>query len=65
MQKSSIAVIAVVVVLLGAGGAVLAFGGNHSNSNPYGQVDSKLQVRGNANEDYTIDSDDMDILEAP
>lgn len=63
MQKNMIVVIAVVAVLLGAGAAVLVFGGNHSNSNSYGAIDSKLQIRGNANNDYTIDSDDMKVLE--
>ena len=63
MQKNAIIVVAVVVVLLGAGGAVLLFGGNHNSNNPYGSVDSKLLIRGNVNDDYTIDGDDMSLLE--
>ena len=63
MQKNMIIVAVVVVALIGAGGAVLVLGGNHSNSNPYGSVDSKLLIRGNVNEDYTIDGDDMSLFE--
>ena len=63
MQKNAIIVVAVVVVLLGAGGAVLLFAGNNSSNNPYGSVDSKLLIRGNVNEDYAIDGDDMSLFE--
>lgn len=63
MRKNVIIAVAIAAILLCAGVAVLFFGGDNSKKNPYGAIDSKLQIRGNVNEDYTIDQDDMNLLE--
>lgn len=57
-----VAAVTVVAVMLAAGAfVVLNDGGNDGGRNA--AIASKLQIRGNANDDYTIDSEDMKILE--
>ena len=60
-MTTMIAAIAVVAVVLIAGAAVILNDSKESSSDA--AIASKLQIRGNANDDHTIDSKDMDILE--
>jgi len=55
-------VVAVVVVGAGAGAAIIMSNNNNKDSTDYSNVNSKLMVRGNANGDFTVDSDDLDIV---
>lgn len=63
MNKSTtmIVAVAVVAVVIVAAAAVMLTGNNNSGSSD-ADIASQLQIRGNANDDYTIDSKDMDIL---
>ena len=63
MDKSmmmKIAAIVVVIVVVAAACVVLL--GNGGKSDPKSDIDTQLQIRGNADNNYTIDSKDMDIL---
>ncbi len=65
MERKStvmIAAVAVAVAVIAAGAfVVLNGGGNDAGRNA--TIASELQIRGNANDDYTIDGEDMAILE--
>ena len=62
-SKTAIIAVVVVAVLVVAGvGAFLLMNGGGSNHD-YDNVESKLMVRGNANGDYTIDKQDLTIIE--
>lgn len=64
MDKSmtmKIAAIVVVIVIVAAACVVLV--GNDKNSNGDIPIESSLMIRGNADNNYTIDNDDMKILE--
>lgn len=56
-----VAAVVAVVVVVGAGCFVLFGNGNDSGSSA--DIASKLQIRGNANDDHTINSDDMAIVQ--
>ncbi len=60
-MTTMIAAVAVVAIVLVAGAVVILNNDDESSSDA--AIASKLQIRGNANDDYTIDSKDMDILE--
>ena len=63
MKTTAIIAIAVAVVVVGAGvGAAIYMSNNNKDSTDYSNVNSKLMVRGNANGDFTVDSDDLDIV---
>ena len=55
-----IGAVVIVVIVVAAGCAVFLGGG--SKSDPSGKIETQLQIRGNADADYTIDSKDMEIL---
>ena len=63
MEKSMMVKIAavVVVVIVVAVACVVIFGGGNK-SNPADDIETQLQIRGNADANYTIDSRDMDIV---
>lgn len=64
-MENKTAIIAVAVIAIVAIAGVAAFfvmnngGGNHD----YDNIESKLMVRGNANNDYTIDKEDLSIIQ--
>jgi hypothetical protein len=62
-SKTAIIAIAVVAVVVIAGAAVFLLKGNGSSNHEYDNIDSKLMVRGNANGDYTIDKEDLGLIE--
>ncbi len=65
MDKSmtiKIAAVVVVVVVIAAA-CVVVFSGNDGDDDVGSSVDSSLLIRGNANNDYTIDQKDMTIVE--
>ena len=60
MQKNIVIIAAVVVVAIAAGGAILFLG---SGGSDYENLEmTNLPVYGNANEDYTIDQKDVDLI---
>ena len=64
MKATAIIAIAVVVVVVGAGvGAAIYMNNNNKDSTDYSNVNSKLMVRGNANGDFTVDGDDLSIVD--
>ena len=63
MNKSTTMIVAVAVVAIVVIAAVaVMFTGNGNSGDSDATIASQLQIRGNANDDYTIDSKDMDIL---
>lgn len=56
-----VAVVAVAIIVIAAVAVVFTGGGNSDKDNAV--IASQLQIRGNANDDHTIDSQDMAILE--
>lgn len=66
MSKTTTMIIAavVVIVIVVAAVAVVLTQNGGSDSGEGTEIASQLQIRGNANDDYTIDDRDMDILEA-
>ena len=60
-QKTMIAAVVVVAIVIIAAAAV-ALGGGNSSKNSDAAIASQLQIKGNANDDYTIDNNDMAIL---
>ncbi len=60
-QKTMIIAVVVVAVIVIAAAAVALSKGNSSNSSD-AAIASQLQIKGNANDDYTIDDKDMAIL---
>ena len=64
MKSTAIIAIAVAaIVVVGGVGVALFLNNNNKDSTDYSNVNSKLMVRGNANGDFTVDSDDLDIVE--
>lgn len=64
MDKSmmtKVVVVAVVVVIAAA--ACVVYFNNGSSSGKDAKIDTELQIRGNVNGDYTIDNEDMKILD--
>lgn len=53
----------VVVAIVIAAGAIVVVNNNNDNGNSDAPIASKLQIRGNANDDATIDSKDMEIVD--
>ena len=64
MKSTAIIAIAVAaIIVVGGVGVALFLNNNNKDSTDYSNVNSKLMVRGNANGDFTVDSDDLDIVE--
>lgn len=64
MSKTMTIIGAVVVVaIVIAAGAIVVVNNNDDNGNSDAPIASKLQIRGNANDDATIDSKDMEIVD--
>lgn len=64
MNKNTTMIAAVVVVaIVLVAGVIVFMGGNGSNSSN-AEIASQLQIMGNANDDYTIDDKDMEILDS-
>ncbi|MCQ2079554.1 MAG: dockerin type I repeat-containing protein [archaeon] len=65
MDKKTTMIVAIVaVVIVAAAGCVVVFGGNNGGNGPHDvAIASQLQIRGNANDDYTINADDMAIVD--
>ncbi len=66
MEKKTTTIIAAVVVvaIVVVAAVLIGFGGNGGNdSSGDSDIASQLQIRGNANDDYTIDEKDMEILD--
>lgn len=63
MDKTTTKIAAVVVVAIVIIAAVAIVLSNDKSEESTATIDSQLQIRGNANGDYTIDSKDMDILQ--
>ena len=66
MEKKTTTIIAAVVVvaIVVVAAVIIGFGGNGGNDSSDGsEIASQLQIRGNANDDYTIDDRDMAILD--
>ncbi len=62
MEKSmTMKIAAIVVVIIVVAAACYAFLPKNNSSDDV-EIEASLMVRGNANNDYTIDQDDMDIL---
>lgn len=63
MNKSTtmIAAVAVVAIVVVAAVAVMFTGGDDSNDSD-AAIATQLQIKGNINDDYTIDSKDMDLM---
>lgn len=65
MEKSAMTKIGAVIVVLiiVAAAAVIMMGNDGSDERRTVEIESALMLRGNANNDYTIDQSDMDLLE--
>lgn len=63
MDKKMTMIVAVILVVIIVVAAVVVIGGTGSKNSSSATIESQLQIRGNANGDYTIDSKDMDIVE--
>lgn len=64
MDKKTIAILLVIIVVLGAAVfAITSMGNDDDNESPIYSGDSALPVYGNANEDYKIDGSDLAIIE--
>jgi len=61
-NKTAIIAVAVVAVLVIAGAGAFLIMNNNSGGEDYKNIESKLMIRGNANGDYTIDKEDLDII---
>ncbi|WP_400245877.1 hypothetical protein [Methanomethylophilus alvi] len=59
-MTTMIAAVAVVAVVLVAGAFVIL--NNDDDGTKNAAIASQLQIRGNANDDYTIDGKDLDIV---
>ena len=60
-KKTAMIAVAIVAVVVIAGAAVF-FMANGNNGPNYDNIESKLMIRGNSNGDYTIDQQDLDIV---
>ena len=59
-----IALVAVAAVVGGAAVVLLSNGGNGNSSEDLSNIKSSLAIYGNANNDYTIDNSDVDLIES-
>lgn len=64
MNRTMTIVAAVAVVVIVVIAAVVVFTNNSDDNNTESPIASQLQIRGNANDDYTIDNRDMEILDS-
>lgn len=62
-NKTAIIAVAVVAVLVVAGVGAFLLMNNGGSNHDYDNIESKLMVRGNANSDYTIDKEDLTIIQ--
>ena len=63
MDKKMTTIVAVILVVIIVAAAAVVIGGSGSKNSSSATIDSQLQIRGNANGDYTIDSKDMEIVD--
>ena len=63
MDKKMTTIVAVIIVVIIVAAAAVVIGGSGSKNSSSATIDSQLQIRGNANGDYTIDSKDMEIVD--
>ncbi len=63
MDKKMTMIVAVILVVVIVAAAFVVMGGSGNKDSSGSSIESQLQIRGNANGDYTIDSKDMDIVE--
>ena len=62
-NKTAIIAVAIVAVLVVAGVGAFLLMNNGGSNHDYDNIESKLMVRGNANSDYTIDKEDLTIIQ--
>ena len=62
-SKTAIIAVAVAAIVVIAGVGVFLLMGNGGSNHEYDNIESKLMVRGNVNGDYTIDKEDLGMIE--
>ena len=61
-KKIAIVLVVVVVAIVAVAAAVLLMNNNNNNTDPNENIQTQLQIRGNVDGNYTIDSKDMNLF---